>query len=130
MLYRSPLTRLLLAVTGLLCGLLLVFGEPQKWRSTPSLHWLNQFPLPLQAWGIGFFLYAALLLLPPTRAGGFALGAFLYSVFTVSLLATLGDGQPKNIVMVAALTDVVVFHLYSIRTAEALRLSTGARGTK
>lgn len=123
MLYRSPWTRWLLATTGLIAGLLLTFGSGARWRSTPSLHWLAQVPLPLQVWGVAFLVYAVLLLLPQTRAAGFAVGAFLYSVFTVSLIATVNDGAPKNIVSIAALIDAVVFHLYSIRTAEVLRLA-------
>lgn len=127
MLYRSPLTRVFLSASGLVIGVLLAFGDTYKWRSTPSLHWLAQFPLPLPVWGLGFFAYSVLLLMPWTRAGGYALGAFLFSVFAVSLLATLGDGQPKNVVAIAALLDVVVFHLYSIRTAEITRLTAPPR---
>lgn len=123
MLYRSPWTRRFLAATGALAGVILMFGDADRWRSTPSLHWLSRFPVPLQVWGAAFLLYAVLLLLPQTRAGGFAVGAFLYAVFTVSLLATVNDGQPKNVVALVALGDVVVFHLYSIRTAEAIRLA-------
>lgn len=122
--YRSPATRVFLAATGLLIGVLFVFGDGAKWRSTPSLRWLAHFPLPLETWGIGFFAYAVLLLVPVTRPGGYAVGAFLFSVFAASLLATLDDGQPKNIVAIVALLDVIVFHLYSIRTAEAIRLAS------
>lgn len=124
MLYRSPITRWFLAATGVVAGSLLTFGGPVRWRSTPSLHWLSRFPLPLQAWGVAFLAYALLLLLPQARAAGFATGAFLYAVFTVSLVATINDGAPKNIVAIVALLDVVVFHLYSIRTAEAIRLAS------
>lgn len=123
MLYRSPWTRRVLAATGALAGVILLFGDATRWRSTPSLHWLARFPVPLQVWGVAFLVYALLLLLPQARAGGFAVGAFLYAVFTVSLVSTVNDGQPKNIVALVALLDVVVFHLYSIRTAEAIRLS-------
>jgi len=129
MLYRSPWTRGLFAAMGLLAGLLLIFGDPAKWRGTPSMTWLAQLPIPLQAWGVGFILYAALLLPLQTRPTAYALGAFLYAVFGVSLLVTVGDGGPKNIVAIVALVDTIVFHIYAIRTAEAIRLERrgGAR---
>lgn len=130
MLYRSPWTRYLLAAAGTLAGALLTFGDGVRWRSTPSLHWLARFPLPLQAWGVAFLAYALLLLLPWTRAAGFAVGAFLFAVFTVSLIATVSDGAPKNVVAIVALIDVVVFHLYSIRTATLIRLAVHPQASK
>lgn len=125
MLYRSPLTRWVLALTGLVAGLILVFGDPSKWRSTPSIHWLSQAPIPLQAWGVAFIVYAVLLVASAdTRPVGYAVGAGLFAIFTISLLATLSDGGPKNIITIAAMTDTVIFHIYSIRTAMAVKLAT------
>jgi glucose uptake protein GlcU len=123
MLYRSPFTRLVLAGVGLLVGVVFTFGSAAKWRSTPSLHWLEQAPVPLQAWGVLFIVYALLLPAVRTRPFGYALGAFLFAVFTLSLLATLDGPDPKNIVTLGAMADTVVFHVYSIRTAEYQKLS-------
>lgn len=125
MIYRSPLTRYVLAVIGLVTGVIFAFGDGHKWRSTPSLHWLAQAPIPLQAWGVALIVYAVLLVSPRTRPVGYALGAFVYLVFTVSLLATLhpSSPDPKNIVTVGAMIDVIVLHLFLIRVSEAIRLS-------
>lgn len=119
MLYRSPLTRYFLAAVGLVTGAVFAFGDAQKWRSTPSLHWLAQAPFPLRWWGIAFIVYAVLLLVERTRAAGYAAGMVLFAVFTVSMLATLnlGSTAPRNIVSIAAMVDVVAFHAFSIRTA-------------
>lgn len=128
MLYRSPLTRWFLATVGVVTGWTLTLGDREKWRDTPSLHWLAQTPvpfthatIPLQFWGFSFFVYALLLLLPRSRPAGFTVGAILYAVFTVSLLATLFAPGPKNFVPVGAMLIVIAFHLYSIRTAYDLR---------
>lgn len=124
MLYRSPITRWFLALTGITGGVLFTFGDSHRWRSTPSLHWLAHAPIPLQWWGIAAIVYGLLLLVPKTRPAGFALGAVIFAVITVSLLATIDDGAPKNVWAIVGLLDVVVFHIYSIRTAWALRLAT------
>lgn len=125
MLYRSPLTRWILATTAVIAGCVLTLGGGAKWRSTPSLHWLAQAPIPLQAWGVAMVVYAVLLVASDnTRPVGYALGAALFAIFAISLLATLTDGGPKNIVTIAAMIDTVVFHIYSIRTAWAVKLAT------
>lgn len=124
MLYRSPWTRVALIVVALLAGWLLTFGNGAKWRSTPSLHWLAQAPIPLQAWGAALMLYALLLLPIRTRPVGFAVGAVLYALFAISLLFTLNTAGPKNIVAIGGLVDCVVFHVFSIRTAWMQRLVT------
>lgn len=122
MLYRSPWTRWILALSGLIAGLLLTFGDGQKWRATPSLHWLAEAGIPLQVWGVLLIIYAALLAFTDTRPIGYALGCFLFAVFTFSLIATMSTG-PKNIITVAAMVDTVVFHAFSIRTAWMNRLA-------
>lgn len=123
MLYRSPVTRWLLTLTGMVAGLLLTFGPGDKWRSTPSLHWLGQAPIPLQTWGVLMMLYALLLLPESTRPAGYALGCFLFALLTVSLIATVGEPGPKSIAAIAATVDCTVFHAYSIRTAWAVKLT-------
>jgi hypothetical protein len=123
MLYRSPFMRGFLTAMGLIVGVILAFGDGGKWRSTPSLRWLEQVPVPLQTWGLLFIAYGLLLLDYRSRPFGYALGAFLFAVFTLSLLATLAGNDPKNIVTVGAMADTVVFHVYSIRTAEYQKLS-------
>jgi hypothetical protein len=69
-------------------------------------------------------IYAVLLVVRrgPVRSIGFALGAILFAVFTISLFVTLHlhSPDPRNIVAIGATVDVVVFHVYSIRTAMAL----------
>lgn len=124
-LYRSPLIRWLLSLAGLCAGLVLIFGDGEKWRSAPSLHWLAQAPIPLQAWGAALVLYALLLLFAETRPLGYALGAVVYALFTLSLIATLdlGSASPKNAPVLAGMVDVVAFHVFSIRTAWAQRLA-------
>lgn len=123
MLYRSPLARWFLSLTGLIAGVILALGDGRKWRATPSLHWIAQAPIPLQTWGLAFIAYAVLLLHTRTRPIGYAVGAALYSVFMLSLLATLPGPAPKNIITIGAIADTVVFHVYSIRTAEFQKLS-------
>lgn len=123
MLYRSPITRLLLALTGIAAGVIFAFGDGHRWRSTPSLKWLGQAPIPLQWWGIAAIIYGLLLIPAKTRPAGYALGAGIFAVITVSLLATINDGAPKNVWAIVGLLDVVVFHIYSIRTAWALRMA-------
>jgi len=125
MLYRSPITRWVLITTGLLAGLLLMFGDAEKWRSAPSLHWIAQAGIPLQWWGAATITYALLLISSETRPGGYALGCFLYAMFTIALFATLDlDGSaPKNVLGIAAMVDTTVFHALSIRTAWAYRLA-------
>ena len=125
MLYRSPITRWVLITTGLLAGLLLMFGDQQKWRSTPSLHWLAQAGIPLQWWGAATVVYAALIAFTDTRPGGYALGCFLYAMFTIALFVTLdlNSDTPKNVLGLAAMVDTTVFHALSIRTAWAYRLA-------
>lgn len=125
MLYRSPLTRWVLIVTGLTAGLLLMFGSEQKWRSAPSLHWLAQAGIPLQWWGGAVVLYALLLVHADARPLGYAIGCFLYAMFTIALFVTLdiGGDAPKNVIGIAAMIDTTVFHALSIRTAWAYRLA-------
>lgn len=124
-LYRSPLTRWVLAAVGILAGLVLTFGDPVKWRSAPSLHWLAQAQLPLEVWGVALIAYGLLLLPETTRPLGYAIGCFLFAMFTVSLFATLdlSSNTPKNVVTIAAMVDVTVFHAFSIRTAWATKLT-------
>lgn len=123
MIYRSPWTRLILAAIGGTVGALLTFGGERQWRHTPSLHWLAGWLIPLQAWGVAFIVYGLMLLVERTRPAAYAAGAGLFAIFAVSLIATVNDGAPKNIVTIGALVDVIVFHVYSIRTAWALRLA-------
>lgn len=123
MLYRSPWTRWILTITGILAGALFTVGDDAKWRSTPSFAWLRHVPIPLQVWGLAFIVYGLMLIFERTRPAGFAVGAFLYAVFAVSLLATVGGDGPKNVFAIVALLDMVPFHLFSIRTAEAIRLA-------
>lgn len=123
MLYRSTITRQILIAGGILAGVLLAFGDRRTWRSTPSLRWLDSGPIPLRVWGLLFIVYAALLALRRTRPAGFALGAILIAVFAVSILAImhLTSASPKNIVVLVAFVDTIVFHLFAIRTSMALR---------
>jgi hypothetical protein len=123
MLYRSPATRWILALGGIIAGLTLVFGSAVKWRSAPSLSWLGHAPLPLQFWGFAFVIYGLLLLPAKARAWGFALGFVLFGVFTVSLFATLdlGSDEPKNAIALLGMVDVTAFHAYSIKNAEYVR---------
>lgn len=123
MLYRSPLARWVLVATGLVAGAVLAFGDGAKWRSTHSFHWLAEAHIPLQTWGILFIVYALMLLPQATRPAGYALGAALFTLFAISLIATIRGDGPKNIVAVAGLVDVIVFHIYSVRTAWAARLA-------
>lgn len=123
MLYRTPLTRWFLTLTGLISGATLTFGDAAKWRATTSLHWLAEAHIPLQTWGVLLMVYALMLLPRSTRPAGYALGAALFTLFAISLIATIGGPGPKNIVGVAALLDVIVFHVYSIRTAWAVRFA-------
>lgn len=122
--YGSPITRWLLATVGIVAGLVLILGDGHKWRSTPSLHWLGSGPVPLQAWGCLLVIYGVMLLFEPTRPIGYAVGCFLFALFTVSLIVTLdvGSDAPKNVIGVAAMLDVTVFHAFSIRTAWVNRL--------
>lgn len=123
MIYRSPFTRWFLAAVGIVAGSVFAFGDEAKWRSTPSFDWLSRLPVPLQFWGAAFIVYGLLLLVERTRPIGFALGAFLFALFAVSLLATLKDEGPKNVFVIAGLLDVTVFHVFSIRTAWAQKLA-------
>jgi hypothetical protein len=117
MVYRSPVLRWFLALMALATGVIFTFGDGAKWRSTPSLHWLAASRIPLQLWGVLTIAYGLMLLTSRLRSAGFALGAGIYALFTISLLATVFDGQPKNVYAVSAMALVVAFHLYSIRTA-------------
>jgi hypothetical protein len=74
-------------------------------------------------WGVAFIVYGLMLVFERTRPVGFAFGAFLYAVFAVSLLATVGGNNPKNVFAIVALIDMVPFHLFSIRTAEAIKMA-------
>lgn len=123
MLYRSPLTRLILVAAGLFAGLMLTVGG-DRWRSTPSLHWLAQARIPLRIWGLVIIVYAVLLVWQRTRPGGYALGAVLCAVFTISLWATVADGGPANAVVLAGMIDVTAFHAFSVRTAWAQKLAS------
>jgi hypothetical protein len=119
MIYRSPVTRWVLTVTGAWAGLVLIFGDPHKWQATPSLMWLKHSHIPFAVWGGLLVLYALLLLTARTRPVGFTLGAALFAVFAVSTLATLETAGPKSAVGLAALVDVIVFHGYAVKTSLA-----------
>lgn len=121
MLFRSPLTRYVLAAAGLFAGVMLAFG-PDRWRSTPALEWLSQAPIPLRAWGFAFMAYALMLLWQQTRPAGYATGAVLWAIFTFSLFATIPEDGPKSALAIAAFIDVTVFHAFSVRTAWAQKL--------
>jgi hypothetical protein len=108
-----------MTVAGVWGGLVLAFGDQQKWRSAPSLKWLQQAYVPLQWWGWALIIYSLLLTVRKTRAVGFGLGAAIYAVFAVSLIATLGTPGPKSAVAVAGLVDVVALHAYAMKTALA-----------
>lgn len=120
MLYRSPLTRWLLTLVAVWAGLMLAFGGA-KWQTTPSLLWLTQTDIPLLVWGLAIVAYGLLLIPVRTRYLGFALGGVLYGVFTVALIATIAGADPRNSVAIAGLIDVVIFHFYSVRTAQQVR---------
>lgn len=116
MLFSNVLLRLMLSVTGIVGGGILTFGKARKWRSTPSLHWL-QHGIPfvtLQFWGLLVIVYGLLLLTVRTRSAGYALGAALFTVFTISLCATLPQSGPKSIMVIVMAIDVVVFHVMAI----------------
>lgn len=117
--YRSPVLRWTLILTGVLIGLIFLFADPVKWQSAPSLQWLRQSHIPFAAWGAGFLLYSTLLLAKPTRPAGFALGSALFAVFAVSLFATINTAGPKSAVGLAAVVDVVVFHAFAVKTSLA-----------
>lgn len=123
MLYRSPLVRWFFAIIAVLAGSLLTFGDEAKWRSTPSLHWLAQAPIPLEAWGVAVITYGLLLLPEKTRPAGYFVGGLLWLIFTVSLLATVNTTGPKSALAIAAFLDVTVFHFFSIRIAWATRFA-------
>lgn len=122
MLYRSPLTRWVLILGGLFAGLTLAFG-PDRWRDTTSLTWLAQAHVPLRVWGIAVIVYALLLAFDSTRPLGYAVGAVLWAVFTLSIIATIPQSGPKSSVAIAAFIDVTAFHAFSIRTAWAQKLA-------
>ena len=105
MLYRSPLTRFVLALAGIFAGLMLVAG-PDRWRATPSLHWLAQAHIPLRVWGVAVVVYAVLLLFERTRPFAYACGACLWAMFTLSLFATIPEAGPKNSLALAGFVDV------------------------
>lgn len=119
MLYRSPATRWVLSLMGVWAGCILIFGDHEKWRTSPSLQWIQHVPVSLAVWGVLFIVYALLLFPKRTRPAGFALGAFLVAVFAVSLIATVNTAGPKNIVVIGGLVDLAAFHLYAVKTALA-----------
>jgi hypothetical protein len=118
MAYRSPFTRWVLVLVALWSAWQLIFGGV-KWRTAPSLHWLQRVPVPLDFWGLMLVLYALLLLFARTRPAGFALGAALWSVFAVALIATINTSGPKNAIVIGALIDLAAFHIYAMKTAMA-----------
>jgi hypothetical protein len=119
MIYRSPVTRLILFVTGLWAGLVLIIGDPNKWQATPSLMWLKHSQIPFEVWGGLLVLYALMLIPRRSRSLGFALGGALFAVFAVSMVATIGTPGPKSALAIAALVDVVAFHGYAVKTSLA-----------
>jgi hypothetical protein len=121
MLYRSPWTRWVLAASAVSAGAMLTFGNGAKWRSAPSLQWLAQAPIPLQAWGVAVMVYGVLLLPVRTRPVAYAAGAVLWATFTISIVATIGTTGPKSALGIAAFIDVTAFHLLAIRTAWGTR---------
>jgi hypothetical protein len=121
MLYRSPWTRWFLAGSGIATGVIFALGDGHKWRSTPSLEWLEHAPIPLQLWGLAFIVYGLLLIPTRTRPVAYAIGAVLSAVFLVSLVATLWTPGGKNFIAVWALFASVVFHIYSISIALTIR---------
>lgn len=121
MLFSSPVTRWIVAIAAVTAGAFLAFGDGVKWRSSPSLQWLAQAPIPLQVWGIAVILYGVLLLPTHTRPVAYAAGAVLWAMFTISVLATINSGGPKSALGIAAFIDVTAFHLFAIRTAWATR---------
>lgn len=123
MLYRSPLTRWFLAAVGIIAGLVLTFGPAKKWHSAPSMHWLAQAPIPLQAWGVAVIVYGVLLLIPQSRPVAYAVGMVLFAVFTISLVATVETTGPKSVMGIAAMLDVTAFHAFAIRTALDAKLA-------
>lgn len=114
--YRSPLTRWVLILAAVFAGAMLASG-PDRWRQTTSLNWLAHAPIPLQLWGLLVVLYAVLLISDRTRPAGYTIGAVLWAVFTISLVATVPEAGPKSAVAIAAFIDVTAFHIFSIRTA-------------
>lgn len=118
-LYRSPVTRWTLAIAGVWAGATLMFGDPAKWQSAPSLDWLKQARIPLEVWGALFVIYAVMLLSARFRALGFAVGAVVWGVFAVSLIATVATAGPKSAPAIAGLVDLAVFHGYAVKTALA-----------
>lgn len=117
--YRSPVTRWTLTLVGAATGLVMIFGDHEKWRTAPSLKWIGHVPVDLSFWGVLFIIYALLLIPRRTRPVGFAAGAVLFAVFAVSLLATLNTEGPKNAVVIGAVIDLSVFHMYGFKTALA-----------
>jgi hypothetical protein len=122
MLFRSPLTRWTLILSGVFAGVLLAVG-PDRFRETPSLTWLAQAHIPLRLWGVALVVYALLLAFDSTRPLGYAAGAVLWAVFTLSIIATIPQSGPKSSVGIAAFIDVTAFHVFSIRTAWAQKLA-------
>lgn len=118
LLYRSPATRWVLTATGIWAGSLILFGG-DRWRDTPSLHWLAHAQIPLRWWGAALIVYALMLTFERTRARGFAVGAGLYGLFAISLIATIPIAGPKSAAAIAGLVDLSVLHVYAMKTALA-----------
>lgn len=127
MLLRSPATRWILCLVGLITGYMLIFGNHAKWRTSPSLQWIGHVPVSLAFWGVLFVIYAVLLIPRRTRPAGFALGAVLITVFAVSLIATINTAGPKNIVVIGGMVDLAAFHMYAVKTALAANAIEGKR---
>ncbi len=119
MLFLSRLPRWLLGIISLVGGVILAFGNKDKWRHTPSLHWLaHALPfVPLQAYGILLAVDGLLLLSVRTRPLGYALGAMMFALFSVSLLVTIHQAGPKAILFVVAALQLVCFNILAISVA-------------
>lgn len=116
MLFLSRLPRWLLSLAAFVGGLVLVFGDSAKWRSTPSLKWLgNAVPfVPLQVYGVALAVAGVLLLRVRTRPLGYALNAGLFTLATVSLLVTVHQSGPKAILFIVACVQVVAFSILAL----------------
>ena len=120
MLYRSRFTRWVLIAVALWIAYILIFGDPDTWRTAPSLVWaVHNVRVPMPAWGCVFIAYAALLVPARTRPVGFAVGAALFAVFGVSLIVTVGTGGPKSAIAIGGIVDLITFHLYAVKTSLA-----------
>jgi hypothetical protein len=121
--FQSRGSRWVLAATGVVCGLVFILGDPSKWQATPSLVLMRNVPLvPLDFWGWLAVLYAVLLIPDRTKVAGYAVGAFLIGVLTVSLIVTLHEPGPKNIWGVLFGIDAFLYHCMAIRLATVSRL--------